>query len=101
LDVARLKGLASQLGVTTISVIEEGVQVVFDETHAKVEPEAVLALVERRSDVRLVPPSRLVIRTSARTPTVLLDVLDEVLESLISPTGTKEVQPERPNVDRG
>ena len=59
LEIACLKGRASDLGATSLSAVGGEARISFDEKLAKVEVERVLALVNSDAKARLIPPSQL------------------------------------------
>ena len=83
LEIANLKQLSNQLGISTIVAGKEQVKVTFDEQHPRINVKKFIETVHQDKNLQLQPPAQLKIRMPGMTGANMLTELQQTLKLFI------------------
>lgn len=83
LEIANLKQLSSQLGITAIVAGKEQVKVAFDEQNSRINVKKFIEVVHKNKNLQLQPPAQLKIHMPGITGTNMVTELQQTLKLFV------------------
>ena len=84
LEIANLKQLSNQLGISAIVAGKEQVKVTFDEQHPRINVKKFIEIVHKHKNLQLQPPAQLKVRMPGMTGANMLTELQQTLKLFVA-----------------
>ena len=84
LEIANLKQLSNQLGISAIVAGKEQVKVTFDEQHPRINVKKFIEIVHKNKNLQLQPPAQLKVRMPGMTGANMLTELQQTLKLFVA-----------------